>query len=618
MEKISNIKKERKVFKNRVILASGFMLIMLFLLISRMYNLQITQHEHFTEEALGNQMQILPVTPLRGNILDRNGKVLATNKVSYRLTITPEKVDNLNDIFIELQLLELINDDDIEQFNNNMVRYKKFHSIPIKFNLSEEDVAIILAGEQLPGVNIEPYFHRVYPYGKSSSHLIGYVSSMSQKDKDSYDKENYTGTAFVGKTGIEKYYENLLHGQSGKKQIERNVEGRVIDTKIIEAAIPGHDVYLNVDLDLQLEAESLLENKRAALALINVNNGAVIALVSTPTFNPNWFADGISVKQYQQLKQNQDIPLFDRSIKGLYPPGSTIKPMIALAGLELNKISITDSVFCPGYYKLADYSRKFNDWKRYGHGHVEVTEAIAQSCDVFFYDLAYKLGIDNIHHSLSYFQFGKETGIDLPGELSGILPSREWKKINKNEPWYRGETLNIGIGQGFLNASPLQLAVATAAIANRGKLLKPKVLMRTQTKNGDTYEEDNNSARQIPIKNINNWEIIIEGMKQTIYGKLGTGRRLNFDLYYTLAGKTGTSQVFGLDPEEEYVAENYEEKLRDHALFTAFAPIEDPEVAIAIIVENAGSGSSKAAPIAKSLLDLYFSKKPSMLNSVTE
>jgi len=618
MEKISNIKKERKVFKNRVILASGFMLIMLFLLISRMYNLQITQHEHFTEEALGNQMQILPVTPARGNILDQNGKILATNKISYRLTITPEKVDNLNDIFIELQLLELINDDDIEQFNNIMVRYQKFHSIPIKFNLSEEDVAIILAGEQLSGVDIEPYFHRVYPYGKSSSHLIGYVSSMSQKDKDSYDKENYTGTTYVGKSGIEKYYENLLHGQSGKKQIERNVTGRVIDTQIIEAAIPGQDVYLNIDLDLQLEAESLLENKRAALALINVNNGAVIALVSTPTFNPNWFADGISVKQYQQLKQNQDIPLFDRSIKGLYPPGSTIKPMIALAGLELNKISITDSVFCPGYYKLADYSRKFNDWKRYGHGHVEVTEAIAQSCDVFFYDLAYKLGIDNIHHSLSYFQFGKETGIDLPGELSGILPSREWKKINKNEPWYRGETLNIGIGQGFLNASPLQLAVATAAIANRGKLLKPKVLMRTQTKNGDTYEEDNNSARQIPIKNINNWEIIIEGMKQTIYGKLGTGRRLNLDLDYTLAGKTGTAQVFGLDPEEEYIAENYEEKLRDHALFTAFAPIEDPEVAIAIIVENAGSGSSKAAPIAKSLLDLYFSKKPSMLNSVTE
>ncbi len=618
MEKISNIKKETKVLKNRVILASGFMLAMLFLMISRMYNLQITQHEYLTEEALGNQMQILPVTPARGDILDRNGKILATNRLSYRLTITPEKVENLNDIFIELQLLELINDDDIEQFNKNIVRYKKFHSIPMKFSLSEEDVAIVLAGEQLPGVDIEPYFHRVYPYGKSSSHLIGYVSSMSQKDKDSYDKENYAGTAFVGKSGIEKYYENLLHGQSGNKQIERNVAGRVIDSQIIKPTIPGQDVYLNVDIDLQLEAESLLENKRGALALINANNGAIIALVSTPTFDPNWFVDGISVAQYRQLKEDQDIPLFDRSIKGLYPPGSTIKPMIALAGLELNKISITDSVFCPGYYKLADYSRKFNDWKRYGHGHVEVIEAIAQSCDVFFYDLAYKLGIDNIHHSLSYFQFGKKTGIDLPGELGGILPSREWKKINKDEPWYRGETLITGIGQGFMTASPLQLAVTTAAIANRGKLLKPQVLMHAQTKNGDIYENDKKPASQIPIKDINNWELIIEGMKQTVYGKLGTGRKLNLDLDYTLAGKTGTAQVFGLDPEEEYIAENYEEKLRDHALFTAFAPIEDPKVAIAIIVENAGSGSSKAAPIAKSLLDVYFSKNPLILNPVSE
>ena len=618
MEKISNIKKETKVLKNRVILASGFMLAMLFLMISRMYNLQITQHEYLTEEALGNQMQILPVTPARGDILDRNGKILATNRLSYRLTITPEKVENLNDLFIELQLLELINDDDIEQFNKNIVRYKKFHSIPMKFSLSEEDVAIVLAGEQLPGVDIEPYFHRVYPYGKSSSHLIGYVSSMSQKDKDSYDKENYAGTAFVGKSGIEKYYENLLHGQSGNKQIERNVAGRVIDSQIIKPTIPGQDVYLNVDIDLQLEAESLLENKRGALALINANNGAIIALVSTPTFDPNWFVDGISVEQYRQLKEDQDIPLFDRSIKGLYPPGSTIKPMIALAGLELNKISITDSVFCPGYYKLADYSRKFNDWKRYGHGHVEVIEAIAQSCDVFFYDLAYKLGIDNIHHSLSYFQFGKKTGIDLPGELGGILPSREWKKINKDEPWYRGETLITGIGQGFMTASPLQLAVTTAAIANRGKLLKPQVLMHAQTKNGDIYENDKKPASQIPIKDINNWELIIEGMKQTVYGKLGTGRKLNLDLDYTLAGKTGTAQVFGLDPEEEYIAENYEEKLRDHALFTAFAPIEDPKVAIAIIVENAGSGSSKAAPIAKSLLDVYFSKNPLILNPVSE
>ena len=341
-----------------------------------------------------------------------------------------------------------------------------------------------------------------------------------------------------------------------------------------------------------------------------------MSLVSTPTFNPNWFVNGISFDQYNELYNDENLPLFDRSIKGLYPPGSTIKPMVALAGLELGNITIKDQVFCPGFYKLADYSRKFNDWKRYGHGHVDVVEGIAQSCDVFFYDLAYKLGIDQIHDSLDLFQFGKNTNIDLPGELGGVLPSREWKKINKDEPWYRGETLITGIGQGFMTASPLQLALATAAIANKGQLLTPQVMMHSQTKNGDISQDQKKASRQLPIKDINNWEVIIEGMKQTVYGKLGTAKRLNNKLQYTLAGKTGTAQVFGLDPEEEYIAENIDEKLRDHALFTGFAPIENPQVAIAIIVENAGSGSSKAAPLARALLDEYFSKNPVIKETV--
>jgi penicillin-binding protein 2 len=290
--------------------------------------------------------------------------------------------------------------------------------------------------------------------------------------------------------------------------------------------------------------------------------------------------------------------------------------MVALAGLELSNITIKDRTFCPGYYKLNNYSRKFNDWKRTGHGHMDVVEAIAQSCDVFFYDLAFKMGIDQIHDSLSYFQFGKQTGIDLPGELGGILPSREWKKINKDEPWYRGETLITGIGQGFMTASPLQLALATAAIANKGQLLMPQVMMHSQSKNGDIFEERSPKSDQIPIKDINNWELIIEAMKQTVYGKFGTAKRLNNKLQYSLAGKTGTAQVFGLDPEEEYIAANIEEKLRDHALFTGFAPIEDPQVAIAIIVENAGSGSSKAAPLARKLLDEYFIKNPVEIDTI--
>ena len=616
MEKIGNIKREKVVFKSRVIFSAIIMLLITLILIVRLFNLQVTKHDYYLEEALGNQMQNLPITPIRGDILDRNGKILATNEFSYILTITPEKVTNLNETLIGLEISDLITYDDIKKFNKKLSRFKKFHNIPLKFNLSESSVASFLVENQLPGVEVEPYFHRVYPYGESSAHLIGYVSSMSKADKGIYDKKNYNGTNFVGKTGIEKQYEKLLHGQSGIKQIERNVAGRIVDTKIITPSIAGQDIYLNIDIDLQLKAESLLGDSRGVIALINVKDGSILSLVSTPSYNPNWFVNGISVERYNELSSNEDLPLFDRSIKGLYPPGSTIKPMVALAGLELNNITIKDSTFCPGYYKLNNYSRKFNDWKRTGHGKVDVIEAIAQSCDVFFYDLAFNMGIDQIHDSLSYFQFGKKTGIDLPGELGGILPSREWKKINKDEPWYRGETLITGIGQGFMTTSPLQLALATAAIANKGQLLMPQVMMHSQSKNGDLFEEQNLKSNQIPIKDINNWELIIEAMKQTVYGKFGTAKRLNNKLKYSLAGKTGTAQVFGLDPEEEYIAENIEEKLRDHALFTGFAPIEDPQVAIAIIVENAGSGSSKAAPLARELLDEYFIKNPVELNTL--
>jgi len=608
MEKIGNLKRERRVFKSRVIFSVVIMLSMTLILTFRLFNLQITKHEFYVEEALGNQMQNLPITPIRGDILDRNGKILATNEFSYRLTITPEKVTNLNDTLVELEINEYIDDKDIERFNKNLSRYKKFNNIPIKFNLSESSASSFLVNNQLPGVEVESYFHRVYPYGTSSSHLIGYVSSMSKEDKDKYDKENYAGTSFVGKIGIEKQYENLLHGQSGVKQVERNVAGRVVDSKVITPAISGQDVYLNIDIDLQLKAESLLGESRGVIVLIDVNDGSVLTLVSTPSFDSNWFVNGITVERYEELKDDSDLPLFDRSTKGLYPPGSTIKPMVALAGLEQKNITLKHTNFCPGFYKLTDYSRKFNDWKKTGHGHVDTIQAIAQSCDVFFYDLAYKMGIDQIHNSLTYFKFGQKTGLDLPGELSGVLPSREWKKINKDEPWYRGETLITGIGQGFMTASPIQLALATAAIANKGNLQTPRILMHSQSKNGESYFKSESKLTQIPIKNINNWEVIIEAMKQTIYGKLGTARRLNNKLSYTLAGKTGTAQVFGLDPEEEYVAENIDEKLRDHALFTGFAPIENPQVVIAIIVENAGSGSSIAAPLARALLDEYFIK----------
>ncbi|MEO1940399.1 MAG: penicillin-binding protein 2 [Candidatus Thioglobus sp.] len=611
MEKISNIALENKIFSSRMLMAFLFIFIITSVLILRLYNLQISNHDYYAEEALGNQMRTLPITPTRGKIFDRNGQIIATNQLSYRLTLTPEKTKNIAKTLLSLQQLNFIDEDDIKRFHKNRNRYKKFHNIPLKHKLSEKQVAEFLVSNQFIGIDVESYFHRIYPNNDSSVHVVGYVSRMNKKDKAFYDKQNYLGTAFVGKVGIEKQYETLLHGTSGKKQIERNVTGRVIDTQIIQAAENGKDLYLSIDLDLQIKAESLLKGKRGSIVVVNVKNGEVLALVSTPTYNPNWFVNGISHKNYQILQTSKDIPQLNRAIQGLYPPGSTVKPMVALAGLEEGVITNHSKTYCPGYYKLPNVKRKFNDWKRSGHGVVHVKDALAQSCDVFFYDLANNMGIDVIHDNLSLFNFGSKTGIDIPGERGGILPSKAWKKINRNEPWYRGETLIAGIGQGFMTSSPLQLAVATAALANKGQIFQPKLLKNIRSPNQPIKEVEKGSHAQIPIKNIQNWEDVIEGMRQTIYAPKGTARRLNKGLTYTLAGKTGTAQVFGLDAEEQYIAEKLDERLRDHALFTGFAPVENPQIAIAVIVENAGSGSSKAAPLAREVLDVYFKKQTS-------
>ncbi|WPE18410.1 penicillin-binding protein 2 [Candidatus Thioglobus autotrophicus] len=608
MDSISNTQLENTLLSSRLKLALVFIFLLTLLLLVRIYNLQVVHHEYYQEESLGNQMRTLPIIPSRGKIFDRNGQILATNKLTYQLTLTPEKVGNISKTLIGLEKQGFIDQEDILLYYKNRKRFRKFHNIPVKLNLSEQQVAKFLVSNQFPGVDIEPYFHRVYPHNASSVHALGYVSRMSKKDKALYDKRNYSGTLFVGKVGIEKQYESLLHGQTGLKQIERNVSGRVIDTQIITPAIAGQNLYLSLDLDMQKKAEELLKGKRGAIVAIDTRNGEVLALVSTPIYNPNWFVNGISHANYNSLQSSSDIPQLNRTVQGLYPPASTIKPMVALAGLEQGTIDNQSSVFDRGYYQLPGVKRKFHNWDRNGHGRVNVTDAIARSNDVFFYDLANKMGIDNLHNGLNLFNFGQKTGIDIPGEQGGILPSKSWKKINKNEPWYKGETLNTGIGQGFMTSSPLQLAVATAALANKGQLLKPILLKNTQLLGQSITEVKKAVGRQIPIHDIKNWETVIDGMRQVIYSPKGTARRLNNKLGYTLAGKTGTAQVFGLDAEEAYIAEKLAENLRDHALFTGFAPIENPQIAIAVVVENAGSGSSKAAPLARQVLDVYFNK----------
>jgi penicillin-binding protein 2 len=606
MEKLKNIALENKIFKNRVVIAVIFMIIITLIIILRLYNLQIINYDFYVEESTGNHISVLPIQPIRGKILDRNGKIIATNKLAYKLTLTPEKTKDINKTLLELKKDGFIDENNIKTFNKVRKSFKRFQNIPIKYNLSEEKVNKFLVSNKFVGVDIESYFHRVYPNDKYASHVVGYIAKISEKDKLIYDKKKYLGTNFVGKTGIEKQYETILHGDNGKKQIERNVTGRIINTKVIKPAKNGTDLYLSIDMELQKKALELLAGRRGAVVAIDVKNGEILLLASGPNYDPNLFVAGISHKDYQKLQKSKDIPLLNRAIQGLYPPGSTIKPMVALAGLEDEFIRKNTIIHCPGHYQLPNVKRKFNDWKRDGHGNVDVENAISQSCDVFFYVLADKMGIDTIHHNLKYFRFGEKTNIDIPGEIKGVLPSKAWKKAIKNEPWYRGETLNAGIGQGFISVTPLQLAVSTAAIANKGVVFEPKLLKNIQLTDEEIKEVKKGRKRQIPIKNIKNWEQVIKGMEQTIYSPKGTARRINKNLNYTLAGKTGTAQVFGLDAEEQYIAEELEEHLRDHALFTAFAPIEDPKIAMAVIIENAGSGSSKAAPIAKELLDLYF------------
>lgn len=586
-------------FEKRITIAIILVIVAFAIIIFRNYNLQIVEYANYKNKALGNSLKISTIVPARGGIFDRNGILLAKNKIAYRLVLTPENTKNINESLQSLKTANYITNKDIAKFNKIRKRYKKFQQIPVKEYLNEKEVAVFSTNSNIAGVEVQPYFYRVYPSGIANSHIVGYVSKMNAKDKVEYSGKNYRGTEFVGKIGIEKQYERKLHGLVGVKQIEKNSNGKTVNEFIIKDSVAGENIYLNIDSELQELALKLFKNKRGSVVMLDVNSGEVLLMLSSPSFDNNLFTKSIGYKDYNKLIKDKNLPLFNRSIKGTYPPGSTIKPMIALGGLENKTIHKHSKIFCPGYYKLPNYSRKFNDWNRNGHGSVEVTDAISQSCDIFFYDLAKNLGIDKLGKNLQYFGIGEKTGIDLPGEAAGVLPSKKWKKINKKEPWYRGETLIAGIGQGFMTTTPLQLAVATAMIANYGKKIKPSIIK-------DIKKTD---FMQLPIKDIKNWELVIKGMKKTIYDAKGTARRLNKKLKYTLAGKTGTAQVFGLDPEEKYIAEKYAEHLRDHALFVGFAPIENPQVAFSIIVENAGSGSSKAAPIAKKILNKYFENK---------
>ncbi len=595
---------ENRLFLNRVVFAFTGVLVLMLALSSRLIYLQIVGHEHYVTLSQNNRITISPIPPTRGLIFDRHGNILAENQPTYSLELVPEQVPNLVATLEELQTLLNLEDEEIERFKSIQRRSKPFESIPLLLRLSDEEVSRFAV--RLPhfqGVNIRARLVRNYPYGDLTSHVIGYVGRINETESKKLDPSNYQGTHHIGKTGIEKYYEQILHGKTGHEQIETNAQGRSIHALKKTAPSPGVDLHLTLDIELQKIADEMLGEQNGAVVAIEIPTGNLLVFISKPGFDPNPFVYGISHKNYQALQNSPDRPLFNRALRGQYPPGSVIKPFIALAGLEYGITDGNDKIFCPGYYQLPNIDHIYRDWKKYGHGLINMKGAIAQSCDVYFYDLALGLGIDRIYQFLSQFGFGKKTGIDINGEKSGLLPSSQWKSRTRNQVWFPGETLITGIGQGFTQVIPLQLAKAVALVATRGKSIQPHLVESVHSINW-TKTIDPTKADTIKVKT-HHWNEIIDAMVEVVHGQRGTARQIGQNIPYKIAGKTGTAQVFTVKQDEEYKEDEIEKKLQDHALFVSFAPVKKPRIAIAVIVENGGHGGSAAAPIASKIIAQY-------------
>lgn len=599
---------ESRVVNDRLIFAAIIAVLLFAVVMARLAILQVMEHEHFDSLSKQNRIDIEPLPPQRGLIYDRNGVILAENIPTFSLELTPEKVLDLENTIQQIALLFSMTDDELSDINKRIKKRRSFHQIVLRQRLTEQEVANFSVNRhRFTGVDVVGRLIRHYPQGNLFAHTVGYVGRINERDQQRIDEKNYKGTLQIGKTGVEKYYEDSLHGNVGYQQVETNVQGRIVRELYSEPSVSGQDLFLHLDINLQKVASDALGTFNGAVVAIEPKTGGVVAMVSKPDFDPNAFVTGISIKDYAVLRDSIDRPLFNRALRGHYPPGSTLKPFVALAGLELDVISEQSKSFCPGWFTLPGQEHRYRCWKKHGHGHVDLKAAISQSCDVYFYDLAHTLGIDRLHSFLDIFGFGHRTNIDIPSESKGLSPSREWKRARRNLAWYPGETLISGIGQGFNQTTPIQLAHATATLAMRGVNVDPQVARaRRDTGQSDLKLIATKISDSLSIESSQNWEAVIDSMVEVTSGKRGTARHVGKGLLFKVAGKTGTAQVFGIKQDEKYDAETLEKKLHDHALFIAFAPAEDPEFVVAIVVENGGSGSRVAAPIARKMINQYF------------
>jgi penicillin-binding protein 2 len=611
---------EKRMFFGRVIFSAVVGTLLLGVVIARLVQLQVIDHEEFAEKSQGNRIRMEALPPIRGLIFDRKGRVLAENLPAYQLELIPEQVPDLDDTLTRLARLGLIEQADIGRIRDLSSSGPRFKPVTLRFRLTDDEIAeFALQRPRFQGVDFQPRLIRYYPHGEIAAHAIGYVGAITTEDLTRLPAAEYAGTAHTGKSGVEFRNETLLHGNAGHQQVVTNARGRQVPadprdlTQTLAPRVPGEpgdNIHLTLDLDLQIVAVRAMGGMRGSVVAIDPQNGEILALVSAPAFDPNLFAIGMSAAEFNALQYDLDRPLFNRALRGSYPPGSTIKPMLSLAALETGATNLTRRNYCPGYYSLPGSSHRYRDWKPEGHGSVDLHDAIEQSCDVYFYNISRDIGIDRMHFYLDQFGLGRPTGIDLAGEKEGLLPSREWKRgafrERADQVWFPGETVIASIGQGYMLATPLQLANAVAAMATRGRRYEPHIVAATEnTITGERTSIEPKSVEPVRIDNEFYWESVVQAMHDVMQGPAGTARAVGRGAPYTMAGKSGTAQVFTVAQDEEYDAETVEERLRDHALFIAFAPLEDPQIAVAVVIENGASGSRVAAPIARAVMDQH-------------
>ncbi len=610
---IKNLDRELTRFHGRLKTGGIFVVLLAAALLGRAFYLQITQHDYYIQRAENNRITQVPVAPNRGLILDRKGRILAENYSAYTLELARAQPRELEITLAEVGKLIEITPGELRRFRRLLAESHEFESVPLKSKLTDEEVAILAANHyRLPRMEVKARLFRNYRAGFGMAHVVGFIGRINDRDleklRESGREENYRGTAHIGKTGLEQSYETLLHGRTGFDQMEIDASGRAVRTLSRIPPVPGKDLRLYLDEGLQAVAEHAFGDYTGGLVALDPHTGGVLALVSKPGFDPNLFVDGIDPETWKTLNESPERPMVNRVLRGLYPPGSTIKPFMGLAGLELGVRKPEDTIVDPGYFSLPNSSHQYRDWKRGGHGIVDLRRAIAQSCDTYFYRLAVDMGIDRMHDYLAHFSFGQKTGIDLEGESAGLLPSREWKQRRWKKIWYPGETVIAGIGQGYHLTTPLQLATATAMLANDGKWMAPRLVEAVRDPFTHVWQPQPVVVHEKLAIKPEDLAIVRQGMIDAMRPG-GTAAASAAGAPYTIAGKTGTAQVVGIKQGARYDAGSLSRKNRDHALFIAFAPAENPTIAVAVMVENGEHGGSTAAPIARAVFDYYLTGK---------